>query len=110
MRSHRFLTHAASFTGRAVVFFFIVSALACFLYVLGNYQDFLDSTQALLLSTLRISLGLEIVSGVWLAGFLVCRAALRRPFILRAILLLLSLAACAALLVSLRFAQQWLQA
>jgi hypothetical protein len=109
MRSHRFITHASSYTGRAVVFFFLVSAIAVFLYVLGNSQDFLDSTQLLLLAVLRVCLSLELVSGAWLAGFLALRAAQRRPFAVRGILLLLSMAACAALLVSLRFVQQWLQ-
>ena len=102
--------HLSSYTGRAVVFLFLLSALVCFFYVLGNYQDFLDSSQVFLLSILRVSLSLELVTGVWLAGFLIHRAVwLHRPFIVRVVLLLLSLTACTALLVALRYVQQWLQ-
>lgn len=110
MKEHPFLSHASSFTGRAVVFFFLLSVLLCFFYMLGNYQDFLDSTQGFILSLLRISLSLQLVTGVWLAGFLVYRNIHeRRALIVRWILLVLSLAACALVLVSLRYVQQWLQ-
>jgi hypothetical protein len=110
MRHYRFLSHLSSFTGRAVVFFFISSALLCFFYIVGNDQDFLDSTQLLLLGALRLSLGLELASSVWFAGFLLYRAITEKHFfIVRWILLVLSLAACAAFFAVLRFVQQWLQ-
>jgi hypothetical protein len=110
MHSHRFIAHASSYTGRAVVFLFLLSVLACFFFVLGNYQDFLDSTQIFLLSLLRASLSMELAAGVWLAGFLVHRAVrLHRPFVIRSLLLLASMALSATLLVMLRYAQQWLQ-
>lgn len=100
----------SSFTGRAVVFFFAISILLLFFYLIGNYQDFLDSTQLFLLSLLRASLGLELACGVWLAGFLVYRNVhTHRRFLLRWILLIFSLVSCAALLVALRYVQQWLQ-
>jgi hypothetical protein len=110
MKQYPFLSHVSSFTGRAVVFFFMVSVLLFFFYMLGNYQDFLTSTQLLLLSLLRVSLGLEIASGAWLAGFLVYRNVHeRRPFVVRWILLVVSLLFSVSLLVALRFVQQWLQ-
>jgi hypothetical protein len=110
MKEYPFLLRASSFAGRAVVFFFVLSALVCFLYVLGNYQDFLDSTQLFLLRILRASLETEIFCGVWLAAFLVYRNVREhRPFVARWVLLVLSLASCLALLVALRFMQQWLQ-
>jgi hypothetical protein len=110
MRHYRFLRHLSSFLGRAVVFFFLASALLFSFYVEGNYQDFLGSTQLFLLMLLRVTLGLELASGVWYAGFLVYRNATeRRPLLVRWVLLLLSMAACGTLLVALRFVQQWLQ-
>jgi hypothetical protein len=110
MKEYPFLSRASSFTGRAVVFFFVLSALLGFFYVLGNYQDFLDSTQVFLLRLLRASLEIEIFCGMWLAVFLVYRnVSERRPFVARWILLVLSIASCSALLVALRFVQQWLQ-
>ena len=109
MKGYRFLSHVSSFAGRAVVFFFLVSLLLLLLYVLGNYQDFLDSTQLFLLASLRVSLSLEIVTGVWLAGFLVYRnVSERRPFVVRWILLALAFSISAVLLAALRLVQQWL--
>ena len=111
MTGYRFLSRVSSFTGRAVVFFFLLSLLFFFFYMLGNYQDFLDSTQMRLLFLLRISLSLELMTGVWLAGFLVYRNAREhRAFLVRWVLLILSLAVCGALLAALRFVQQWLHA
>ena len=111
MKGYSFLTSVSSFAGRAVVFFFIVSLLSLFLYVLGNYQDFLDSTQLFLLGCLRVSLSLQLVCSAWLAGFLVYRAMReKRAFVVRWILLSLSFSASAVLLVALRLVQQWLRA
>ncbi len=110
MKGYRFLSRVSSFTGRAVVFFFLLSVLFFFFYMLGNYQDFLDSTQMLLLFLLRISLSLELVTGVWLGGLLVYRNAREhRPLVVRWILLILSLIICGVLLTALRFVQQWLR-
>jgi hypothetical protein len=109
MKGYPFLSHVSSFAGRAVVFFFIVSVLCLFFYILGNDQDFLDSTQLFLLACLRISLSLEIITSVWLAGFLVWRSVREhRAFIVRWVLLALSFSASTVLLVALRLVQQWL--
>jgi hypothetical protein len=110
MKGYPFLPRLSSFAGRAVVFFFVLSLLLCFFYVLGTYQDFLDSTQLALLALLRVSLGCEIACGIWLAVFLAYRGVYeRRVFAVRWVLLLLSLIFCAGLLLVLRFVQQWLQ-
>ncbi len=78
-------------------------------YILGNDQDFLDSTQLFLLACLRISLSLEIITSIWLAGFLVWRSVREhRAFIVRWVLLALSFSASAVLLAALRLVQQWL--
>ncbi|HET6452324.1 MAG TPA: hypothetical protein VFI08_13480 [Spirochaetia bacterium] len=111
MKGYSFLFHLSSFAGRAVVFFFLTSVLSLFLYVLGNYQDFLDSTQFLLLGALRVTLSLQLISSVWLAGFLVYRSAREhRAFIARWVLLALSFCVSAVLLAALRMVQQWLHA
>ena len=99
----------SSFAGRAVVFFFIVSLVCLFLYSLGNYQDFLDATQLFLLACLRVCLSLEMITGVWLGGFLVYRSIREhRRFVVRWILLVLAFAVSAVLFTALRFVQQWL--
>ena len=111
MKGYPFLHHVSSFAGRAVVFFFIVALISLFFYILGNYQDFLDTTQLFLLACLRVSLSLQLVTSVWLAGFLVYRAAREhRPFIVRWVLLGISFCASAVLLAVLRLVQQWLHA
>ena len=111
MKEYPFLTRLSSLTGRAVVFFFLLSALFFFFYLIGNYQDFLDSTQLLLLSLLRLSLALELGSGAYLAIFLVRRTIHeRRPFVVRWILLLVSMACSVALLVALQYIRAWLRA
>jgi hypothetical protein len=110
MKQYPFLLRASSFAGRAVVFFFVLSALLCFFYAIGNYQEFLDSTQMFLLRLLRVSLELELFCGAWQAGLLVYRNVTeKRPFVARWILLVLSFSGCTVLLVALRFMQQWLQ-
>ena len=110
MKAYLFLSRLSSFTGRAVAFFFIISILLLFFYLIGNYQDFLDSTQIFLLSLLHVSLGFELTCGVWLAGFLVYRNRHEhRRSLFRWILLILSLVCCAALLLALSYVQQWLQ-
>ena len=109
MKGYPFLSQVSSFAGRAVVFFFIVTALCLFFYILGNDQDFLDPTQLFLLACIRISLSLEMITSVWMAGFLVWRSIReRRAFIVRWILLALSFCACTILLAALRLMQQWL--
>ena len=110
MKQYPFLSHVSSFAGRAVVFFFVMSLLLLFFFMLGIYEDFLNSTQLLLLSLLRVSLDLELVCGAWLAAFLVYRNIHeRRPLVVRWVLLLLGSSLCLFLLVGLRFVQQWLQ-
>ena len=110
MKAYLFLSRLSSFAGRAVAFFFLISVLLLFFYLLGNYQDFLDSTQIFLLSLLHISLGLQLACGVWLGGFLVYRNMHEhRRFLLRWILLIASFVCSAALLVALSYVQQWLQ-
>lgn len=93
-----------------MVLFFVLSLLLCFFYVLGTFQDFLDSTQLALLSALRVSLGCEIACGIWLAMFLAYRVVYeKRIFVVRWVLLLLALVTCSGLLLVLRFVQSWLQ-
>jgi len=40
----------SGFVGKAVIFLLLLSLLVLFLYILGNYQFFLDGTQSLLLT------------------------------------------------------------
>lgn len=110
MKQYPILSHLSSYTGRAVVFFFAASALLLFFFLVGNSQEFLDSTQAMLLSALTASLSLELVCGVTLAAFLVQRALIeRRAFVVRWVLLVLSQIVSLALLLGLHWLRSWLR-
>jgi hypothetical protein len=111
MRAYPFLLRVSSITGRAVVFFFISTLLLFFFYLLGNMQDFLDETQLFLVSLLNLSLILQLVTSIYLAGFLVMRSLKeKRRFMARFVLLALSAVFSLSLLVAIRFLQSWLQA
>jgi len=112
MRGYPFLRRLSSVLGAGTIFLFFVSMALAALYLLGNFQSFLDSSQTFLLETLRWSLCLEILCGIWLLPALVFRLATERTrflarFFLRLFLLLSSLAVCAFLLVATRFFQAW---
>ena len=111
MKAYLFLQRVSSFAGRAVVFFFITSMLTLFFYIIGNYQGFLDATQVFLLSILHVTLILEIVCGFYLAVFLVVRATKEHKyFVVRFVLLFLSLVFCTGLLLFLGVLQSWFRA
>ncbi len=111
MKEYPILSRLSSFTGRAVVFFFAASALLLFFFIVGNTQEFLDSTQGLLLSALAGSLSLEVISGLFLAVMLAQRSSLeRRAFVGRWVMLALSVAVCLALLLVLQWLRSWLRA
>jgi hypothetical protein len=110
MKEYPILSRLSSYTGRAVVFFFATSSLLFFIFLVGNYQDFLDATQSMLLSALSGSLALELVCGIALAAFLGRRALIeRRPFIVRWILLGCSLVISGGLLLGLHWLRSWLR-
>jgi hypothetical protein len=110
MKEYPFLAHLSSFAGRAVVFFFSTSVLLLFFYLLGNDQDFLDSTQTILLSVLSLSLALELVCAVYLVVFLARRVVReRKAFLVRWVLLVLSMLVCGGLLLVLRWLDSWLR-
>ena len=111
MKEYPFLTRLSSFTGKAVVFFFFLSLLLFFFFILGNYQDFLDSTQLFLLSLLRLSLSLELASAAYFAVFLIRRGIHEHhAFVLRWVLLALTMAGSSVLLLALQYVRAWLHA
>jgi hypothetical protein len=112
MRSYPFLRRLSSVLGAGTIFLFFASLALAALYLLGNFQSFLDSTQTFLLESLRWSLSFEILCGLWLLPALFFRLATERSrfvarFFLRLFLLLASLAVCSVLLASTRFFQAW---
>ncbi len=109
MKEYPFLTRLSSFTGKAVVVLFFLSVLLFFFYILGNYQDFLDSTQLFLLSLLRFALSLELACSAYLAIFLIRQSVHeRRAFVLRWVLLFFSMTGSAGLLLALQYVRAWL--
>jgi hypothetical protein len=93
---------------RAVLFLFIFSLLLFALYLLGNFQQFLDSSQIMLLQILKICLLAEFFWGALYVAlvFLLRR---QRRLALKVVLCLLSMLFCGALLLLLSFLSAWLK-
>jgi hypothetical protein len=113
MQSHRrgrvfLLSSLYWLVARTVVFFFIFSLLLFLLYLLGNFQEFLDSTQIFLIQLLKISLLAEVFAGLL---YLVMVFMLRRQrrFLGKVILCSLSVLASFVLLLAFSFLTAWLQ-
>jgi hypothetical protein len=93
-----------------MAFSFLLSMLMTFLWLAGNAQGFLDTTQAAVLACLRWTLLVELAAGAWTAGILVARSVSEhRWFPVRLVLTVVSLATGAVLLASLSFLQAWLR-
>jgi hypothetical protein len=104
-----FLLHSLYWlAGRGAVFFFILSLLVFALYLLGNFQEFLDSSQIFLLSLLRVSLLSEMLTALvyFVMVFLLGR---QRRYPARLVLCLLAAALSATLLLAVGFLSAWFQ-
>ena len=89
-----------SFTG----FFFACSLVVLGMFLLGNYQEFLDQTQTLLLSILRICGLLCALTGIYYTGSLLLWMIRRRRFLLiRVIYALIATSAGIALTLGVTF-------
>jgi len=93
---------------RGVVFFFIFSLLLFLLYLLGNFQEFLDSTQIFLIKLLKISLLTEVFLGV-LYIVLVFVLRRQRRYYLKLIFCSLSVVISYLLLLAFSFLSAWFQ-
>ncbi len=110
VKVYPFLRWVSSFSGRLLAFAFLLSLLLAFLWLSGNAQGFLDTTQGVILAALRLVLLVAIAAGVWTLGTLVARCVTeRRVLVARLLLSLVALAAGGALLASLGFLQAWLR-
>ena len=105
-RKSFFLESLYWLAGRTAVFCFMLSLLALALYLLGNFQDFLDATQVLLLTLLRLASLAGILSALTYAAV---SFAVRRPRASRLILCFLSVAYSTALLLVTGFLSAWFQ-
>jgi hypothetical protein len=93
---------------RTVVFFFIFSLLLFLLYLLGNYQEFLDSTQIFLIHLLKVSLLAEVFTGI-LYLFMVFLLRRQRRYLGKVILCSLSVVSSFVLLLAFSFLTAWFQ-
>ena len=110
VRVYPFLRWVSSFSGRLLAFAFLLSLLLAFLWLAGNAQGFLDTTQGTILAALRLVLLAAVGAGAWTLGTLVARCVTeRRVLFARLFLSLVALAAGAVLLAMLGFLQAWLR-
>ena len=93
---------------RVVVFFFIFALLLFLLYLLGNFQEFLDSTQIFLIQLLKVSLLAEVFFGL-LYLLLVFMMRRQRRLLGKLILCFLSIVGCFVLLLAFSFLSAWFQ-
>ena len=94
---------------RTVLFSFIMSSAVLVLYILGNYQEFLDTTQTLLLKILTVSVSFEVLVSIYYLGFLIFYAVQRRRrYIFRILFGFLSLVFCAVVLMLTKLITSWL--
>ncbi len=105
-RKSLFLESLYWLAARTAVFCFVLSQLALALYLLGNFQEFLDSTQVLLLALLRLTLIAGILAAL---VFAVVSIVVGRPRAGRLILCFLSIVYSGALLLVTGFLSAWLQ-
>jgi hypothetical protein len=90
------------------VFFFIFSLLLFLLYLLGNFQEFLDSTQIFLVQLLKVSLLAEVFVGL-LYLLMVFMLRRQRRFLGKVILCSLSVVVSFVLLLAFSFLTAWFQ-
>ena len=90
------------------MFFFIFSMILFLLYLLGNFQEFLDSTQIFLIQLLKVCLLAEVFVGLL---YLVMVFLLRRQrrFLGKVILCSLSVLTSFVLLLAFSFLTAWFQ-
>jgi len=97
-----------SLIGRFALFTFCVSLLLFELYLLGNYQKFLDSTQILILELCNIFVIINIlVSNYYLILIIITAIRNNRFYIIRFILCFISLLFSLLLLFGLKFLKAW---
>ena len=100
----------ASSLQKALAFSLLLSLSLLLLYALGNYQDFLDSSQLLLLDIVSVSLWASCLSAACVLPLLVVNGIRRRRFgWLRFLATLLALALSSALVAGLGFLTAWIQ-
>ena len=107
------LTRLYRLVSRGVIFFFILSLLLLYLYLLGNFQEFLDSSQIFLLGLLEISLLLEAFLGLFyiILIFLMRHRKIgqHRHLLVKLILSFVSVIFCYTLLLFFKFLSSWFQ-
>ena len=93
---------------RVLTVSFLVSLALLLLYVLGNYQGFLDTTQYLLLDAAGITLWVAVSSGALVTVLLVVNAFVEKRFpVLRFLGTLLAALTAGALVTALEFLTAW---
>ncbi len=98
-----------SVVGRTCVFLFLFTLLCISLFLLGNFQDFLDSTQVFLLHLFEISSVAFVMASLYYIGVLIVLASRgRRLQTLRLVLAAAGVVAFSALYALVRFFLAWL--
>jgi len=99
-----------SILNRAFILFNIISLFLLFLYFLGNFQNFLDSTQVFILQLLEYSVLIAGLLGAYnLAVLIIITMKKGQPNFFRFFLLIISIIINFTLFLSLKFLFSWLK-
>ncbi|MBN1697813.1 MAG: hypothetical protein JW881_09890 [Spirochaetales bacterium] len=95
--------------GKLTLFLVLFSLLLLFLYIVGNFQEFLDATQIFLLKTLEITLLASAIIATYYIVFLFLIAFLEKKiYLLRLVLAIIAIIICLFLFIALKFLTSWL--
>ena len=99
-----------SVIGRIILFLFVFNLLILFLYFLGNFQDFLDSTQVILLFLFERGCFVFIVGSAYYAVLLLSLGIGNRSFrSVRFIFTILGIIMLGVLLLLVKFLGAWFE-
>lgn len=97
-----------SLLGRLTAFLALLSLLILFLYIIGNYQQFLDSSQLLLLKILETVSLFGAISGIYYIFFIFFIGLMeKKVMVLRLVLTILIILVCVFLFSGIKFLSSW---
>ena len=96
-------------SGKAILFFFFHSLLFLGLFFIGNYQEFLEANQLMLLGLFEISAAITLTSGLYYLSVSILNGLIgQRISVLRLSGTLAIMVICAGVLIAFKFLNAWI--
>lgn len=94
---------------KVFIFLFLSIVILLFLYILGNRQEFLDSTQIFILKLILYTSSLSVITGIILiASYLTVSIKIKSINITKVIFISLATIFCLGILLTVKFISVWL--